>query len=419
MGTSGAVIGRALRRVGAASAGEVFGRAVNVLLPFVVFALHSVDAQTDRFFLMMAVAFFVFGTVANTLAAALVPNVVGVRSVLGLGAMLRLAVVAGASVGVVGAVLAVDEIPQPTLAVACIALGVMAAAGVASAPLVAVLNADHRYVMPGLTWGLRLVPVGLYWLWRPTDSSALHWLLVGLALADLMRTRILLRLVEGRVTFGRTGLPLKLPSSAADMLLAGGITGLSPLLARWIATFGESGTVSLFEVADRMYGALASVATIGVGSVALVYLARLQGSAEESRGWRWMLWATGAWGVIWWAVSLVVWAGFPMLSGWFALQSDVALETVRGIFLALAFGIPGFVVTNLLGRRMLTAGRSRRMVPIAAAVTVCGGGLGGMLFPLIGAVGIAGALSFCQYLAAVLMIMALRRDRADENSRPV
>jgi len=414
MSPSSTMIGRALWRVGLSSAGEVAGRAVNLLLPFALFAVHSVDARMDGFFLAVAVAFFFQGSLANALVSALVPLLVQDRQTHTLRGLLRWSLAGGLLAGALALGLTSATL-SPATVMTVLAVVLMAASGLIAAPAVAVLNADHRYGMPGLTWMLRVVPVVLYLTMRP-DVPALHWLMLGLALSDAGRAAVLLTLVRGRLTLSGSGVALHLPPAAAHLMLASAVAGLTPLIARWLASLGEPGGVSLFEAADRLYSALASLATIGVGNVTLVYLARLTGTKDEHRGWRWILWSSMAWSLLWLALSIVLWVFFPVVGEWFHLQSRAALAQVRDAFLALALGIPAFIMTGVLGRRLLIVGRAELFMPITMVGVAFSTVIGWLMFSVAGPAGIGVALSGAQYLVMCLMGLAVRKGRDDAHS---
>lgn len=404
------MIWRAARRVGLSSAGEVAGRAVNLVLPFAIFSVHGVDLFTDSFFLATAVAFFVYGSLTNALVNALVPELVRDARLVDVRNCLGWAAIAALLTALVVFIVATAPLSFVSTVLVGLATALMAASGLAAAPAVAVLNSDHRYGMPGLTWSLRLVPLAFYVIWWPV-FPALQWLLAGLALADAGRAVILLWLARGRLSLAGVGVPMHFPVAALRLILASAVAGLTPLVARWIASFGEPGTVSLFEAGDRIYAAIASLATIGMGNVTLVYLARLSGTSEERRGWRWIVWTSMAWSLLWLSMCVFIWAMFPFVSGWLNLQSGEMVDQVREIFLALSLGIPGFVMTGVLSRRLLTAGRSELFMPITLAGLVFTACAGWPMSVWVGAAGIGATLSVAQYFVAILMAIALRRGR--------
>lgn len=413
MGSAASVTGRAARRVGLSSVGEIAGRAVNLLLPFAIFAAHKADTQTDSFFLALAVALFVQASVGGGLVSALVPEFVRSDERKGLTSFAIIAAGGGVVAGFAAAVITRSYLP---IWVSSLAVGVMATSGLLAAPSVAALNADHRYGAPGISWGLRLVPVGLFVVVEDAGRQ-LAALLLGLAAADALRAAVLLWIARARLAFSRAYCELGFPISAASVIAASVVAGFNPLVVRWLATLHDPGSVSLFEAADRLYSSVASLATIGVGSVTLVYLARLQGTDEEERRWRLILQVSVAWSMLWLVVSLGLWRWFPWDGPWFALQSAEGMRAVRDTFLCLAIGMTGFILTGVFARRLLVMGLSTWLVPLSLAGVACTLVAGLLLVRTFGVPGIGAALSLSQYLVAGLMVWALNRKAGNASSR--
>lgn len=408
---------RVARRVSFSSAGEVVGRSVNVLLPFAILYVHSVDILTDAFFLALAIAFFVQGSVGNIVSSVQVIEFVKDRGPRSLRRFSLWAVGGGLIAGMLAFWFSLSVMGSlATVLVAC-SVALSAAAGLLAAPAAAVLNADHRYLWPGLTWVLRIGPVIAYVIWSPTAPS-LHWLLAGIALADLLRAIVLHKLSRGRLNFGSDHQPLRFPVDALYLILGGIVAGMTPLFARWIAALGGGGNVSIFDAADRAYGAVASLATIGVGNVILVYLSRLNIEGDRARAWRWILGAGTIWGLLWTGVAILIWLVFPLGAQLFPAQTEQTFSDIRDTFLALSVGFPAFVLGLIYSRRILTLGLARNLLPMAIIGLVCSVSMGFLLFEHLGTAGIALGVAIGQYLVLGLMIRCVWaiRDNANLNS---
>ncbi len=418
MSLSREVIGRAMRRVGLSSAGEVVGRAVNLLLPFALLTIYNAGTFTDSFFLAMAVAFFVQGTLANVLVNTLVAELVNHEKTHDLRVFLGWTSFAGLFAGLVASTLTAEQLSFNATFITAISVAFMASAGLAAAPAIAKLNVAHRYGMPGLTWGLRIIPLGLYFFWRP-EEPVLHWLLAGLALADIMRAVILMNLTKAQFCLHHSADTLHFPLSAKHMIFASSIAGLTPLIVRWIASFGNAGDVSIFEAADRLYAAVASLATIGIGNVTLVYLANLTNTPEEQSGWKLILRTSIAWSLLWLALSILLWFSFPFVMAWIKFQTYNVSAEIRHTFLALSLGIPGFIMTGVFSRRLLTLGYSHALIPMALIGLICTTLISGLLFNLLATVGIGLSLSASQYLVMIMMSRKLAKISAHANTNPI
>jgi peptidoglycan biosynthesis protein MviN/MurJ (putative lipid II flippase) len=399
--------------------GESIGRAVNVLLPFVILHIHSVDGRTDAFFLALAVAYFVHGTLGNVVASVQVIELVKDKDRRSLRHFGIWALGGGAIAASVVFLLGshIWSVEGRLIAVAAVAIS--AASGLLAGPAAAVLNSDHRYLMPGLTWAFRVVPVATYFLWSPS-SPELHWLLLGISLADALRAALLFTLCNGRLTFSELDRALGFPIDAIYLLLSTSIAGLTPLAARWIASLGDPGNVSIFDTADRIYGAVASLATIGMGSVVLVYLSRLnEHKGEEDRAWMWTVRSAVAWGGLWTTLSVLVWFGFPHAVQMFPVQTEQTVEEIRNTFLALSIGLPAFILGMVYSRKILILGFTRSLLPMALVGLACSAIAGFILFNRLGTAGIALAVAAGQYLVLGLMVRCVRSQRHHAHLDPL
>lgn len=408
MGTAREIIQRSAWRVGASSAGEIIGRAVNVSLPFAIIAVHGVNELTDSFFLAMALALFVHGTLANVLITALVPEFVKDTEKRNLRSFILLSAITSILIALIAALLTARELPANTSFINSIAAGLMAAVGLITAPAVAALHSDHRYALSGLTWGLRVVPVAIYLIVWP-EKPILHWLLAGLALADTVRMAILLQASQKRLCLRKTAASLDFLLATKHLIIAAVINGFTPLLVRCIISIGSPGNLSLFEAADRIYSITASPAVIGIGNVTLVYLARLTGTNQERSGWHMILWTSAAWSLFWLALSILLWASFPMVAHWLGLSGESAVTVVRETYLALILGLPGFIMIGAFSRKLIITENSSSLIPMAIFALGCSTLGGGLLFIFFGTTGIAIALSLSQYSVALMMFYRLQR----------
>jgi peptidoglycan biosynthesis protein MviN/MurJ (putative lipid II flippase) len=189
------------------------------------------------------------------------------------------------------------------------------------------------------------------------------------------------------------------------------------LVARWVASLGEVGLVSIFEVADRLYVAVASLATIGVGNVVLVYLSRLD-AAEDRWAWRWILVTAFGWSALWLVIALALWMALPGVSELIPFRSSEALAEVRLTFLVLSIGLPAFIMKLVFSRRILTLGLARRLVPMAIAGLLFSGLAGWLLLEPLGTPGIATGVVGGHYLVTVLMLFTLNSHGPPTYPRP-
>lgn len=416
MGPSRGVIERGLRRVGESAIGEIVGRGVNLALPFVVLSMNSATLATDVLFLALAVAFMFNGTLANVVASIHVLDFAKSVNRRSMQAFLPWVAAAGLMSGVATVMLVPPELGWSAALVTAFSVTISASAGLLAAPATAALNSDHRYMAPGLTWSFRLVPLIGYAAASPA-IPALHLLLAGIAVTDSFRTAVLLRLASYRLAL-RDGHPLTFPAEALHLVAGSIVAGLTPLAARWLASLGDPGGVSIFEAADRLHSAMASLAVIGFGNVVLVYLARLSGTADEHQTWRWILLVGIVWSLIWMVAATLIWALLPDVLAALPRQTTQTLAEMRNVFLALSTGLPAFIISVVFSRRMLTTGLTRRLLPMALAGFAFTSASGWLLSQSLGIIGIAFAVSAGQYLVMLLMAHALFGRLGHAYSRP-
>lgn len=395
---------RAASRVGLASVGELIGRSANLALPFIVLSQYAADRQTDAFFFALAIGFFSFGTIANASVSALVTDFVSdeqSRNPLG---YLRACLAISAVTGVVAFAASGQSWPAPIPIIVGISISIMALSGLAAAPAIAVLNAGHRYVAPGMTWGLRIVPLLIFWIYSSQATSRLIGLLVGISIADALRSIVLMRMARSRLSVTSPH-HIRFPRATLYLVSSGMIAGLNPLISRWIATTGVHGGLSLFEMADRLYSTIASLATIGMGSVIMVYLARLQSSETATEHWRITLKASIAWSMLWFLAGLTIWVIFPQLHILLKEQDAFALSAIRQTYLGLVFGIPAFVMTITFSRRLLATDASEKLLLVSLVNVLCNTIVGITLYKLIGTIGLGYAFMIAQYASAITMYL--------------
>ena len=398
-------VGRVLARVASSSTGELAGRSVNIVLPLALLAIHPPGHATDLFFMLMTVAAFSNSTLSNSLSAALVPQLVGdtqPRSIL------RILVAAGL-IGAITSGLAMLWAGLDKASIAWISGGsvfVICASGLIAAPAVATHNAQHRYALPGLTWALRFIPLILYILARP-EQEALHWLLLGIAMADFGRAFILLRFNRHRLNLLFRARPIEMPVVAGPLIAGTIVVGIIPLAARAIAAGEAPGMLSIFEFADRLYLGMASLATIGIGSVVLVYLSHMRNQSGDADAFGLMLVAAALWALAWLFAGLAVWSAFDHLSGWVQL-SQSEMQVAARTFMMLVLGLPPFVLCVFIARRFLAAGFGRGLLIVAIINAAVGLSLAWALCATMSVPGIALGLSIGQYSALLAAFFLLR-----------
>lgn len=403
----------ALKRVFASSAGEAAGRAVNVALPLAVLYLHGAGLAADGFFLALAFAFFVQGTAANALAAALVPVLARGRECFDLRFYVGHASGCAALVALPAVWFSGDYFDASDGILVFLGVWLSGAAGLIAAPAVAALGVEHRYSPAGLSWALRVFPLGAYLLWAP-PAAQLSLLLFGVALADALRCVLLCYMARASLALS-SGVRLPFPVESTYLLASSLVVGLVPLTVRWLASLGATGSVSIFEMADRVFAAVASLATLGIGNVALVYLAHAQSSAERRGLSLRMLRAGLGWSLVWAGGIIAVAFSLPWLAGWTGALGGTDLDRVAQVLWVLAAGLPAFVLHMLMSRAIIAAGLARVLPGMALAGLIATLVVSAMLQGGYGPAGLAAGVVAGQYLVLALMFRVFFGRRCGED----
>ena len=334
-----------LKSIGTATAANLIGRAANLLIALSVITLCGATALTDQYFMIMAIAFFFFGAVANAVTTATTPMLISARLTLTPGA-----------IGLAGAFctmllclagfawrLFIGPVPPSYI----FAIGLLAGAGIANGFCTGIHYAAERYLVPGLTWSLRLIPLLIFILTAPT-ASRLDALAVGIGLTDWVRLVLLLRRT-GWQARGGIRQPLKslattLPTYA-KVIAASVIMGLNPIIDRMIAGLGGPGSVSILESGERVYMMLASLSTIGIMAVLLTRLSREAADKQLETNWPRTIRLAAAWSGFWILVGFGI--GFWALSGWlngFTPLTAEDCQAAQWVYWYYLLGLPAFAI---------------------------------------------------------------------------
>jgi len=269
-----------------ATFGQLVGRSINFLIPFVLLHLYDFGKTTDIFFLAFSIASFFFGTIANLLTDASIPRAVRGQPLLNARLRLKLGIILAL---IAATIVWIANYTSDSLPILTLLLGVaaMVIGAVFAAFPAGVLSAHDHYALPGILWGLRSLPLLIWWLARPTDQM-LGWLMLSLGGMDLLRAYWLERLARHSTHFWVCGHWNSL-QGYFSIIVAGMLGGLNPIVDRFIAAKADAGGVSLLEAGERFYGVLATLATIGVMNVILVKLSHKHDQASFEQLYQRML----------------------------------------------------------------------------------------------------------------------------------
>jgi peptidoglycan biosynthesis protein MviN/MurJ (putative lipid II flippase) len=272
--------------VSSATVGNLIGRSANVIIPLALVGTYGVNGQTDTFFLIFTIAFFFYGTLANAMSDVSVPLLISKR--LFFSRIHILLIGTGGSLLILGVAGLWHLFLIKFSWKYAIALAVLSGAGMANGLASGLLLSKERFALPGITWALRLLPIAAFFLFHPSEKS-LAWLAVAIGMADWLRLFILSSYVSSpapkTLSSGFKSILSAFPAYGI-VLGASAIVGLNPVIDRLIARISGTGAISVLETAERAYGILATLCTIGISSVLLTYFSKKANHGSIRRDWK-------------------------------------------------------------------------------------------------------------------------------------
>ncbi len=400
---------RIVALVARATVAQAIGRSVNILLAFSVLFVLRPGAPTDAFFLMLSIAFYGYGTVANSLVDASVPLLGRDGGLPSRHTQHVVALVGGAAFvlawAVIGKLSWMDGLPF------AVAGALMVYGGLGASFAVARLHYHSHFVAPGLSWLVRIVPVGAFLIFAKTTES-LTYLALALGIVDLMRWWMLSQLagpgVDSQAAGRRRVGGGEVAKHYAAVLLASSISGINPIVDRWIVSLGASGNVSLLDMGERLFGIVATLSAVGIGSVSLVAMTRDLKLTTDLKPWYRLLGLT--------AVIATGWVVLALLAGWLVLpmvfRDWLSFSAVQGgaalnVYRTYVVGILPFLLGVVCVRRFMAERALRWLVAVAVVSAASNAALSYLLFTKVGVVGVSLATTFVYCLTAVVMIFAI------------
>ncbi len=392
-----------------ATCAQLTGRLANVVIPFAVITMAGTNALTDQFFFILAVAYYFYGILASAISQATIPLLVTRQISLSSGHLvacgLITAVVVLCATGAISRWL--HWIPLPYVA----AMGVLAGAGIANGLASGAWHCREKYVMPGITWALRLIPAAAWYL-SGAGGHGLAWLAVGIGVADTIRCILLISALSplhaGSVPMARNSVAT-VAATYGVFIVAMLINGLNPIIDRCIAGLGGPGSISLLETGERVYMMLAGVATIGLSTVLLPRLSRDAAQDTLDRTWPGVLKFALVWNVGWIVAGGLAGAvGFHWWANRLAGLPQTQTQVVQWVYWYYLSGLPFFTLALVYVKR-LQAQRRYRVMLITASVTVTlNVPTSLVLFHWLGVPGIALATSMIHVLNCGILVAATR-----------
>ncbi|MGD9189964.1 MAG: lipid II flippase MurJ [Desulfobacteraceae bacterium] len=402
---------KTIQAVSVATISNLTGRAANVALPLAIIAIYGADSQTDLFFLVMALGFFCYGTLANAITESTVPALISSRRRLPPLNVLKYAGAITFIILVLGCIWQ-WSFKQFNIIYA-VALALMVGAGIANGVFSGVLYVQERYAPAGFTWALRFVPLIALVTLNP-HPDPLPWLALGIGAMDWLRCAILIRCSRASRTKGEA-IDIKLfinryRTTYGTVLVAMLIMGFNPLVDRLIAQLNGPGGISILDASDRLYGILATLCTMGLMTVLLTRFSKEASEGRLESGWHRVLKMIALWCLAWMIAGVV--AGCWGLDWWLSkgtvLRPDQC-AAVKQAYWYYLIGLPLFTLGVVYVKRLQALHRTTILVWIAVLAVVLNLITSLILRMALGIPGIALATSLVYAVTAIALITAAHR----------
>ncbi len=398
------------KSVSLATVANLSGRMANVAVTLAVITICGVNANTDQFFLVLAVAFYFYGIVANAIAQATTPLLIngGLRisrkplSILAIAGILSVLSVA----------LVINAAWVHTRMTYLLALAMMAGAGLANGTATGQWYAREHYALPGFSWSLRLIPL-LVWFAAGADLETLPLLALGIGVADCLRFLLLMSGINRRHPASKPGASLfskPFLVTYGTVILAALINGLNPIIDRLIANLDGPGGISILEAGERIYMMLASLSTMGIGMVLLTRLSRDAADGTLDDGWPKVLRFVGLWVLCWMIAGTLL--GIGGLRWWLDTAAGLTPDQVNAsvwVYACYLSGLPFFALALVYVKRLQALHRWWVMVVTATVTVGLNIPLSLLLNQLMGIPGIALATTAIHLVNCLILITAAKK----------
>ena len=249
--------------------------------------------------------------------------------------------------------------------------------------------------------------VGAVFYFLPSGGIILiSWLIVarsaGLAVV------LLSGLGRPRVSFALTDTLRQVGHGIRPLVLSTSYFKVGPLLDRWLASFGSSGDITILEVLQQIFAAIATLMSKSVVAPMIASLAEMRKAGADLAERRAVYFRVHRSTSL---LSLAAYAAALIALIWFApvvLQHQQA-ERLQFIFIALA----GLYTAGFLGQQAAAWFYAEERTDVPARVGATGFSIGiaarFLFVPLFGTAGIAAALSINQVYNWAMMNRRIRR----------
>lgn len=378
------------RKTVTATAAQLIGRAINICIPFIAITYYGANNESDFFFFGLTVSFFFYGTICNALNDALASKLITDNKIISSKQTALYAIFAALITFTLLTLTYRQPISNPIFA--SIIFSLIAVVGLATIQWIPRLISRGDFHSPGLVWAWRLVPIALFLSLDGPSNYGIIAFVLCIFVGDLARTTHL-SIITNKHSTAKTKELSNHELWGFWPYLAGTLLhGLSPIIDRLIASWGETGDLTTLEAADRIFWTLATATTIGLQSVLLVELGARLNNGRLTRQYlhRLQIFVVG--------LSLIAAGGLYLTSiavnnygdQWILSEMSPQQRTsVSECLLIYTAILPVFVLSTVYARVLITAQKHRLILNsgiISISVNTLASLLCFMLFGLPGIV---------------------------------
>jgi peptidoglycan biosynthesis protein MviN/MurJ (putative lipid II flippase) len=385
------------------------GRSANVLIPLALVGIYGVTPETDRFFFVLALAFYFYSTLSYAAMEGSVPIAVRFNRSLSSQGILRMALATSAALLVIA--LMVQSCVAEYHIWYAVGFALMSGAGIANGFAAGVLHAHSRYHLPGLSWVLRLIPFCLFVAARQ-PVERLHFLAAGIGLADWLRLVLLIAFrpkpAPSHRLWGATAFLKRHLSNYLALATAMVLMGLNPIIDRLIAQASGPGSLSILDAGDRLYGILSTLSTIGVMTVLLTRLSQAASGKTLDKEWPAVIKMVIVWSGIWLVVGVMI--GYGLFGEWLSDTTSLSEFESRSVQFTFWYYLPGlipFTISIACIKRLQAVQRNWILAILSASMVALNIPASLALRAVLGVPGIALATSIVYTVYSLLLAASL------------
>lgn len=383
---------------------QLTGRLANFILPLLFLSKFGGSEASDSLFVAFAVVFFFGSTLSNAASDAFTPGLSN-QHICGPDRKWLSLIVFISIFSSIFIMIIVAKFSRYTLFLSIVAC-FLVYVGLSSSLKVSKLYCSGDFLTPGVTWSFRWIAIVPIFLVDDEALAAVLFLTFILA-ADITRLFILSKRVKNFECMSSLTEKKVLSSNIVlCFMFSASLSGLNPLVDRFVASYIEGGAVSHLELIERIASMFLLIPTVGIIQVLNV---EINEKIKSKDSWRYevLLFKVLAFSTAWSLLcSLVLWALGDNIFSVFEVESWVVGQNIEfGLYILIAMA-PALFIGMVCVRILLALNKGRLVLIISGASLLVNAGSSIPLGITIGVNGILLATIFTYSVTASLLIFS-------------